>query len=188
MAPVKVGYGAGDKEFSEIPNLLRIIMGKPLETNLINAPITVLETTVDDTSGEIIGYTVDRLFSEGAKDVSILPVFTKKNRPAQIIKVIADQKDTPRIAEVLIEETGTLGVRIFYCERHVAARDIYSIDLIIAGQEETVKIKCSKNSQGKISRLKPEFEDLKRIAEKTGLPLRELSELTIAKAREILLS
>jgi uncharacterized protein (TIGR00299 family) protein len=188
ITPVKVGYGAGDKEFSEIPNLLRIIMGKPLETNLINAPITVLETTVDDTSGEIIGYTVDRLFSEGAKDVSILPVFTKKNRPAQIIKVIADQKDTPRIAEVLIEETGTLGVRIFYCERHVAARDIYSIDLIIAGQEETVKIKCSKNSQGKISRLKPEFEDLKRIAEKTGLPLRDLSELTIAKAREILLS
>jgi len=186
MAPVKVGYGAGDKEFSEIPNFLRIIIGKPLETTLISDQIAVLETNIDDVSGEIIGYTVDRLFLEGAKDVSIVPVFTKKNRPAQIIKVIADQKDTQRLTQVLIEETGTLGVRVHRCERHIVTRAVYSINLTINGQEELMKIKCSKNNQGKIINLKPEFEDLKRLAEKTDLPLRELSDLVTTKARETL--
>ncbi|MGD6932793.1 MAG: nickel pincer cofactor biosynthesis protein LarC [Candidatus Bathyarchaeia archaeon] len=186
IAPVKVGYGAGDKEFADMPNVLRITMGKPLENPLLCDQIAVLETNVDDASGEIVGYAVDKLFEAGAKDVSILPIFTKKNRPGQIIKVIADQKDAQRLSNVLIEETGTLGVRVYYCERHVIARDVSSIDLTVRGQKETVKIKISKNSQGKIIRLKPEFDDLKRLAEKTGLPLRELSELASAKARETL--
>jgi uncharacterized protein (TIGR00299 family) protein len=187
MTPVKVGYGAGDKEFPEIPNLLRITMGNPLAANPISDQIAVLETNIDDISGEIVGYVVDRLFSEGAKDVSIIPIFTKKNRPAQIIKVIADQKDVQHLIEVLIDETGTLGVRVQYCTRHIAIRDVYSIDLTIAGQKETVKIKCSKSSNGKMIRLKPEFEDLKRIAEKTGMSLRKLSELATTKAHETLL-
>jgi uncharacterized protein (DUF111 family) len=126
------------------------------------------------------------LFLEGAKDVSIMPVFTKKNRPAQIIKVIADQKDSQRLIDVLTEETGTLGVRVYYCERHIFSRNIFSIDITVVGQKETVKVKLSKNSQGKIVRLKPEFEDLKRLAEKTGLPLREISDLVTAKARDVL--
>ena len=183
MSLLKVGYGAGDKEFLEMPNLLRIILGKHLEIRSIDQ-IAVLETTVDDVSGEILGYVFDRLLSEGAKDVSIIPVFTKKNRPAQIIKVIADQKDVKHLTEVLTDETGTLGVRIYYCTRHIAMRDVCLIDLTIAGQKETVKIKCSKNSNGKIIRLKPEFEDLKRLAEKTGMPLRELLELATMKAQE----
>ena len=188
MIPIKIGYGAGDKDFAEIPNVLRIIRGNSLEPFLSSESIAVLETNVDDASGEVIGYVVDRLFSEGAKDVSILPGFAKKNRPAQLIKVIVDQKDVQHITKVLIEETGTLGVRIHYCERYVLVRNVYLIDLTIAGQKETVKIKCSKNIQGEIIRLKPEFDDLKRLAEKTGLPLRVLSELIISKAQEILLS
>ncbi len=187
FAPVNVGYGAGDKEFAEMPNILRITMGKPFENPLLSDQIAVLETNIDDVSGEIVGYAVDRLFSEGAKDVSVVPVFTKKNRPAQIIKVIADQKDAQHLSNVLIDETGTLGVRVYYCQRHVAARDVSSVELTIGGQKETVKIKISKNSQGKIVRLKPEFEDLKLLAEKTGLPLRELSELAVSKARETML-
>jgi uncharacterized protein (TIGR00299 family) protein len=187
MAPVKVGYGAGDKEFPEMANVLRITMGKPLNYALMDDPIAVLATNLDDVPGEIVGHTMDRLLSGGAKDVSILPMFTKKNRPGQIIKVIADQKDAQRLSRLLIEETGTLGVRVYYCERHVVARDVSQVDLTIGGQHETVKIKISKDSQGKIIRVKPEFEDLKRIAEKTGLTLRELSEIATAKAREVLL-
>jgi uncharacterized protein (TIGR00299 family) protein len=185
MTPIKVGYGAGDKEFPELPNLLRITIGKPLEITPINEQSTVLETNIDDVSGEVIGYVIDRLFSEGAKDVSVIPMFTKKNRPAQIIKVIADQKDTQHLVKVLIEETGTLGVRVYSCVRHIVMRDVYSIELMITGQKETVRIKCSKNNCGKIIRLKPEFDDLKRLAEKTGLPLRDLSDLVTTKAKEI---
>ncbi|MCL2287800.1 MAG: nickel pincer cofactor biosynthesis protein LarC [Candidatus Bathyarchaeota archaeon] len=191
MVPVKIGYGAGDKEFLDVPNILRITIGNSFDDSLVsngdnNDQITVLETSVDDVSGEIIGYTVDRLLLEGAKDVSVVPVFTKKNRPAQIIKVIADQKDSQHLINVLIEETGTLGVRIYRCERYIVSRGIFSIDLSIAGQKEIVKIKFSKDSKGHLIRLKPEFEDLKRLAEKTGMPLRELSELAVASARAVL--
>ena len=188
MAPVKVGYGAGDKEFPEMANVLRITMGKPLEPILIEDPIAVLETNIDDVAGEIVGHAMDRLLLEGAKDVSITPMFTKKNRPGQIIKVIADQKDAQHLSRVLIDETGTLGVRVYYCERHVIARDVSQVDLTISGQRETVKIKISKDNQGKIIRLKPEFEDLKRLSEKTGVSLRELSEIATAKARETLIA
>jgi uncharacterized protein (TIGR00299 family) protein len=185
MIPIKVGYGAGDKEF-EVPNILRVTLGASFGVSLGSDVVAVLETSVDDVSGEVIGYTVDRLFLEGAKDVSIVPVFTKKNRPAQIIKVVADQKDTQRLISVLIEETGTLGVRVSYCERHIVLRDIVSVDMLIAGKKEVVKVKVSKDSQGKIVRLKPEFEDLKCLAEQTGLSLRELSDLVTARAKDIL--
>jgi uncharacterized protein (TIGR00299 family) protein len=186
MAPVKVGYGAGGKEFSEIPNVLRMTMGKGLENLLVKDQIAMLETNVDDVAGEIVGHTVDRLLVEGAKDVSIIPMYTKKNRPGQIIKVIADQKDIQHLSNVLINETGTLGVRVYLCERHIVTRESCSIDLLIGGVKEPVKVKVSKNSNGEIIRIKPEYDDLKRLAEKTHKPLRELSELAVSKAKETL--
>lgn len=187
MAPLKVGYGAGNKEFPQIPNVLRIIMGRTLENAACKDQIAVLETNIDDVSGEIIGHTVDKLLLEGAKDVCIIPMHTKKNRPGQIIKVIADQKDAQHLADVLINETGTLGVRVYFCERHIVSREVFSIDLKIENVKESVRIKVSKNSLGEIIRVKPEFEDLKHLAETTGKPLRELSELATIKAREKLL-
>jgi pyridinium-3,5-bisthiocarboxylic acid mononucleotide nickel chelatase len=186
MAPLKVGYGAGTKEFSGMPAVLRFTLGISLDNTLLKDEIAVLETNVDDVSGEILGYVVDKLLMEGAKDVSIIPMFTKKNRPGQIVKVIADQKDVPNLSRVLIDETGTLGVRVYYCERHIIARELYSIDLSIGEVKETIKVKVSKDSNGKIIRAKPEFEDLKRIAEKTKKPLREISDLAISKTQKML--
>ena len=147
--------------------------------------IAVLETNIDDVSGEIVGHAFDRLLAEGAKDVSIIPMFTKKNRPGQIIKVIADKKDTQHLSNVLINETGTLGVRVYLCERHIVNREVCAVDLLIDGVKEPVKLKVSKNSNGEIVRIKPEYDDLKRLAEKTNKPLRELSELVISKAKEV---
>jgi pyridinium-3,5-bisthiocarboxylic acid mononucleotide nickel chelatase len=187
MAPLKVGYGAGGKEFSEIPNVLRITVGKSLENGLMTDQIAVLETNVDDVPGEIVGHALDKLLTEGAKDVSIIPMHTKKNRPGQIIKVIADQKDVQNLSDILIDETGTLGVRVYYCQRHVVTREVYSIDLLIGSIKEPVKLKVSKNSNGEIIRIKPEYDDLKRIEEKTGVGLRELSELAVMRAREVLI-
>jgi len=132
-----------------------------------------------------LGYAVDRLLAEGAKDVSIIPVCTKKNRPAHIIEVIADQKDAVRLSDVLIAETGTLGVRVHNCERHIINREVLSVELIVLGNRESVRVKVSKNASGVVIRVKPEFEDLKRIAEKTGRPLRELMDLAVSKAQEI---
>jgi hypothetical protein len=187
MAPVKVGYGAGTKEFPNLANLLRITVGKPIDDGLAADQIAVLETNVDDVSGEIIGYCVERLLAEGAKDVSVIPMYTKKNRPGQIIKVIADQKDAKHLTDVLIAETGTLGVRVYFSERHIIPRESCSVDLVIGGVKEPIKVKVSKNSRGEVIRVKPEYDDLKKLAEKTGKPLRELSELAVSRAREVLI-
>ena len=184
MVPLKVGYGAGTKEFTEMPAVLRFTLGNPLDGGLVRDEIAVLETNIDDATGEILGYAIDKLLSEGAKDVSIIPMFTKKNRPGQIIKVIADQKDAQRLSKVLIDETGTLGVRVYYCERHIINREIYTVDLQVMGNKETVRLKVAKDAKGEIIRIKPEYEDLKRLAEKTKKPLRELSELAVAKMQE----
>jgi len=185
MAPQKVGYGAGDKDFTEIPNVLRIVTGKPLAACLMKDQIAILETNIDDVSGEIVGHAVDRLLAEGAKDVSVIPMFTKKNRPGQIVKVVADQKDAQRLSRLMIEETGTLGVRVIPCERHIMNRELGSVDILINGTKETLKVKIARDDHGNIVRIKPEYDDLKKLAEKTKRPLRELTEIAVSKAREI---
>jgi len=185
MVPLKVGYGAGGKEFPEIANLLRITVGEPLNDGLLEDQIAVIETNVDDVPGEIIGYSVERLLAEGAKDVSIIPIYTKKNRPGQIIKIIADQKDIQHLSRILIAETGTLGVRVYFCERHIVNRESHLVEVLINGVKEPIKVKISKDTNGEVVHIKPEFDDVKRLAEKTHKPLRELSELALAKARDV---
>ena len=188
IVPLKVGYGAGTKEYPEMPAVLRLTLGEASEMDLVRDEIAVLETNIDDATGEVLGYTVDRLLSEGAKDVSILPVFTKKNRPAQIVKIIADQKDVTHLSEVLIAETGTLGVRVYYCERHIINRELLMVDLSVMGNKETVRVKVSKNAKGEIIRIKPEYEDLKLLAEKTKKPLRELLDIAVSRTQEVFFS
>ncbi|MCW3983277.1 MAG: nickel pincer cofactor biosynthesis protein LarC [Candidatus Bathyarchaeota archaeon] len=185
IVPLKVGFGAGTKEFPDMPAVLRVTVGNAVDTGVASDEIAVLETNVDDLSGEILGYTIDKLLAEGAKDVSITPMVTKKNRLGQIVKVIADQKDATHLSKVLIAETGTLGVRVNYCQRHIVNREVAMVDLTVMGNKASVRVKVSKNAQGEVIRVKPEFEDLKVLAEKTGKPLRELVELAVSKAQEM---
>ncbi|MBN1244096.1 nickel pincer cofactor biosynthesis protein LarC [Candidatus Bathyarchaeota archaeon] len=187
MTPLKVGYGAGNKDFEEMPNILRVTVGAPLENWLLKDEIAILETNIDDVTGEIIGNSVDALLREGAKDVSIIPMFTKKNRPGQILKIVADRKDVKRLSRVVIEETGTLGVRVYPCERHVLSRELLSVDVLIGDAKEVVTVKVAKDRKGKIVQIKPEYDEVKRLADKTGKPLREITELVTQRAREVLL-
>jgi len=187
MKPTAIGYGAGTKDFAEMPNVLRVTLGEPLNYRLLRDEISVLETNLDDVTGEIIGHTVDRLLHEGAKDVSIIPMFTKKNRPGQILKIIADKTDVERLSRILIEETGTLGVRVYPCERHILNREPIPIDILIDDIKEPVNVKVAKDSKGEIVQIKPEYDDVKRVANKTGKPLKEIMDLVKMKARELLL-
>jgi pyridinium-3,5-bisthiocarboxylic acid mononucleotide nickel chelatase len=186
LAPLNVGYGAGTKEFAEMPSVLKVTVGTIVDNNVVKDEIAVLETNLDDVTGEVLGYTLERLLSEGAKDVCIIPMYTKKNRPGQIVKVIAEQKDVQHLSQVLIEETGTLGVRVYFCERHITNREFLAVELFVLGNKETVRVKVAKNPNGEIIHIKPEYDDLKQLADKTKKPLRELSEIAIAKAREVL--
>jgi uncharacterized protein (TIGR00299 family) protein len=189
MTPLKVGYGAGTKEFKELPAVLRVTLGKAADDKAnpeaVGDEIAVLETNIDDATGEVLGYAIDRLLAEGAKDVTIIPAYTKKNRPAQIVKVIADQKDVAHLSKVLIAETGTLGVRVYYCQRHIISREVVLVELTLLGNRETVQVKVSRDAEGRIVRIKPEFEDLKRLAAKTNKPLRELLELATSKTQQL---
>jgi hypothetical protein len=187
MTPLKVGYGAGNKDFEEMPNVLRVTLGKPLDNWLLKDEIAVLETNLDDVTGEIVGNSVDKLLREGAKDVSIIPMFTKKNRPGQILKIVTDRKDVRHLSRILMEETGTLGVRVYPCERHIVNRELFSVEVNVDDSKERVRVKVAKDRRGKIIRIKPEYEDVKRIADKTGKPLREIVELATTRARDVLL-
>ena len=187
FSPLKTGYGAGSRDFVEMPNVLRITVGKACGSGFLRDEVAVLETNLDDVTGEVVGNSVERLMREGAKDVCVIPMFTKKNRPGQILKVIADKKDVERLVRVMVEETGTLGVRVYPCERHIANRESLTLDVLIDEVKERVKVKISKDAKGRVIRVKPEFDDAKRLSDKTGKPLREIIELINSRAREVLL-
>jgi uncharacterized protein (TIGR00299 family) protein len=185
LAPLKVGYGAGTKEFPQMPNVLRITVGKAVEGGLLRQEIAVLETNVDDVTGEVVGYTLEKLLSEGAKDVSVTPMFTKKNRTGQIIKVIAEKEDVERLSRVLMEQTGTLGVRVMFCERHIFNREVQELEVFVNSVKQIVKVKVAKDRHGRMVHVKPEYEDVKRIADAAKVPFREVADIVMAKAREV---
>ncbi|MGQ9781754.1 MAG: nickel pincer cofactor biosynthesis protein LarC [Nitrososphaeria archaeon] len=187
IVPLKIGYGAGAKDFKEMPNVLRITLGEAFALNLYQDKITVLETNLDDATGEVVGYVVDKLLLEGAKDVCVIPMFTKKNRPGQILKVMTDKEDVEHLSRVLIEETGSLGVRLYPCERRILARDLTTLEVIIDDHKELIRVKVAKDGEGKIVKIKPEYDDLKQLADRLGKPLRVIMDTVECEARRKLL-
>jgi len=186
VEPLKVGYGAGTKDFKAIPNVLRIVLGEPIGYDLFRDEILVLETNLDDVTGETVGHVVNKLLLEGARDVSVIPMFTKKNRPGQILKVITDKENVERLSRMLIDETGSLGVRMYPCERRILAREVIPIEIDIDGLKEQVRVKVARDGKDNIVQLKPEYDDVKKIADKTSKPLRKVMKIVERKARKIL--
>src|SRR3989475_9662676 len=182
ITPHKVGYGAGAKELDEVANVLRLTVGELTETEHAHDDVVVLETNLDDVSGEVIGRAVERLMEAGARDVSITPVFMKKNRPGHLISVIADKTKTEHLAELLMEETGTLGVREIPVSRHISRRANSTITLDVEGKKFQVRVKRALTSTGHSTSGKMEYEDLRRISNETGLSIRELQQIVKNRA------
>lgn len=170
---ISVGYGAGDAD-TEDPNVLRAILMDTHDT-LSRDTIEVLETNVDDVTGEVLGNLFDRLLSAGARDVTITPTTMKKGRSGHIIKVITKPQDSDNVARVLMKETGTLGVRVIPTRhRYIADRRIEEVTLILRGEEFGVPVKIAQDRTGEILHMSAEYEDCRRIAEKVKLPLKEV--------------
>jgi uncharacterized protein (TIGR00299 family) protein len=186
MKPANVGYGAGTRDFAEMPNVLRVVIGEPASYGLLTGEVYVIETNLDDTSGEVIAHAADRLLREGARDVSVVPMVAKKGRPGHTITVIADAANAERMSRLLIEETGTLGVRLYRCERRTLARDFLSVAIPSEAATELVNVKVARTSDGVVLQVKPEYDDVKKVADRTGRPLREIEALATKKAREML--
>ena len=172
IIPEKIGYGAGSKDLKEVANILRLTTGKLWESDHTHDKVVVLETNLDDVSGEIIGRAVEKLMEAGARDVSITPVFMKKNRPGQLVSVIADKAKSERLAELLMDETGTLGVREIPVSRHISRRSIGNATIEVKGRKFQVRIKRTLGAQSG----KMEYEDLRRISNETGISIRKLQE------------
>jgi pyridinium-3,5-bisthiocarboxylic acid mononucleotide nickel chelatase len=178
--PEKVGYGTGTKEFEGIPNILRISIGIPEFFNNIQTDVvTVLETNIDDISGEIIGNLIDKISTENplVKDITIMNGITKKNRPTYVLKVICSEDIEKEIAKTIFQETGTLGIRKSKLERYILSRFNLLVPIEIEKENFVINVKISKRTNGEITNIKPEFEDVKKIADKLNHPLKRTIEI-----------
>jgi uncharacterized protein (TIGR00299 family) protein len=184
MKPIAVGYGAGRMDLGEVPNMLRIILGNPADHEMFTDRVYVLETNLDDVEGETIGFLLERLLREKARDVCIIPVTMKKSRPGQILQVIVDEADVERISRILIDETGSLGVRGYPVKRYIASREIVPIEVSIDGAIKRVNVKVGRTKNGEVISLKPEYEDVSSISIETKKPFREVEELAKKEARK----
>ena len=166
MTLARTGYGAGTRDTPERPNVLTALLGLPTVTSSRREPVTVLETTVDDVTGEVLGQLIDKLLSAGAVDAWIASVSGKKNRPTQVITALCHPSDDAAVTAVLMAETGTLGVRRIDAHRDVLPRSESRV--IVAGHEVRVKVGPH--------RAKPEYDDLVEIARATGAPVRVIAD------------
>lgn len=173
IKPKRTGYGAGRKEFDH-PNILRIVESSDITES---DKIDVIETNLDHLTGEEIGYLFDRLLDLGASDVSITPIIMKKNRQGSLLKVISPKKNRETLIEAIFKETGSLGIRVLpNLHRGISKREFIKKEFEIQGETFEVTFKVG-YINGEIISSRPEYEDLKKIAQKTGLPLIKVKEM-----------
>ncbi|MFX1257848.1 MAG: nickel pincer cofactor biosynthesis protein LarC [Promethearchaeota archaeon] len=182
----KIAYSTGQKEFNNFLNILRLFYGEiksfefkdeiePLEK--YREPITILETDIDDVSGEIIGDFIKKMIKENILDIQVIPNITKKNRPGYLIKVLCSPENKFVIIEKIIDELGTLGVRFSTINRICVERKIENKKIEINGKNYELKYKISyieSESGRKIVNIKPEYEDLKKISEISKRSIKEV--------------
>jgi uncharacterized protein (TIGR00299 family) protein len=179
MPPVKVariGYGAGSREYSGHPNIARLFVGERAEVSdsaprVVNPAniVTVIEANVDDMSPQLYGYLVERALAAGALDITCSSIQMKKNRPGLEISVLCAPERAEALAELLFEETTTIGLRIHEVGRRVLEREMVNVETPYG----TVRVKIAKRA-GKVINVAPEYEDCQRLAVEKSVPLKDV--------------
>ncbi len=170
---LSVGYGAGDADTDD-PNVLRSTLINT-EDDLSKDSIEVLETNVDDVTGEVLGNLFEKLLSMGARDVAIIPATMKKGRTGHIIKVITKPEHSATLAREIMRETGTLGIRVIPTRhRYTADRRMESVSVLIRGNAYDMPVKIAEDHNGVILHISAEYEDCKRVAKEIDLPLKDI--------------
>jgi uncharacterized protein (TIGR00299 family) protein len=177
MSVSAAGYGAGSREIEGMPNVVQVVIGAVSDEPSLDAqPVVVLETNLDDVTGEILGTTLASLMAAGALDVWITPVTGKKGRPAHVVSVLCDPSTVGTLRQVLADETGTLGIRAATWQRWPSSREVFSVE--VGGYPVQVK-------RGP-RRIKAEHDDAARVARLVGLPVREVARQAEDAARRLL--
>lgn len=171
----KIGWGAGTKDL-EIPNLLKVSLGEYVESDVDftdkEDPVLVLETNLDDCTGEYLGYVMERLFEQGALDVFFTPIFMKKNRPAYRMTVICTPFDMRKMEELIFRHTTTIGLRKRLENRTVLPRK----KEVLHTKYGELEVKIA--AVGAEERIYPEYESAKKLAMQHGVSLNEIYQCT----------
>ena len=172
----RVGYGAGTRELADRPNILRVLLGSS-STSL--GPVVLLETNLDDFTPELVPDAVERCFEAGALDVWTVPVQMKKGRPGFVLSALARPEAQAAIAQVLLEETSALGVRVSRMERYELDRKERRVE--VAGGEVRVKVGML---DGRIVNVAPEHDDCAAVAKASGRSVKSIWVEALARAQQ----
>lgn len=173
MTIQRIGWGAGDKDFAEQPNLLRLIVGETA-TEFAADQIWAMETNLDDVSGEVIGYTTTLLLEAGALDVYSTAIQMKKNRPGVTLSVLCQPADIVKLENIIFRETKTLGIRRWPLDRHKLERRAHSVETAWG----TIEGKLATLSDGSLS-FSPEYESCRHVAVEKNAPLKDVYEAAL---------
>jgi pyridinium-3,5-bisthiocarboxylic acid mononucleotide nickel chelatase len=165
------GYGAGTRDHPEGANVLPAVLGEAVGPHPDAQLLTVIETTVDDVTGEVLGAVIDYLLADGALDAWAAPVVGKKGRPAHVITALCAPDVAGVIEQRLLRETGSLGARHHSVVRHALARQFAEVQ--VCGHPVRIKIGPHRS--------KPEHDDILAVARATGLPVRSVAEQALAE-------
>jgi uncharacterized protein (DUF111 family) len=157
------GYGAGDHDFVEQANVLRVVIGRSSGA-VESTSVFVLEANLDDATPQVLAHAAERLMESGALDVTLTPVQMKKGRPGAVLQAITTPADRERLADLIFAETTTLGIRFYQAERRVLPRRM--VDVETAGGRVRIKVAGTTFA--------PEFEDAREVARQSGRPVREI--------------
>ncbi len=167
-----VGWGAGDAEFPDRPNMLRLVLGV---REVVAPACEVIEANIDDMTAEIAGYLLECLFSAGALDAWFTPIQMKKNRPGMTVSVLSEVSVRQRIEDVLLTESSAIGVRRRPVERSTLEREVVSVDTPWG----PVAVKVASH-EGQIVNVAPEYEACAEVARTTGVPLKVVFQHAVA--------
>ncbi len=173
-----VGYGAGERTLPDRPNLLRVLLGTLVETPR-EEQLLVLETNIDDLNPEFYEHVMEQLFAVGARDVCLVPMQMKKNRPGVMLWVLAEAADREKLSALIFAETSTLGLRSYPVTRVALRRESKEV----ATPYGAVRVKLSYAPDGRVHAA-PEYDDCKRIAREKNLPLKVIYEAALFAARQ----
>jgi uncharacterized protein (TIGR00299 family) protein len=173
MTVAATGYGAGSRELDGRPNMVQVVIGEAAAALPVGQPVLLLEVNVDDATGETLAHTIAALLDAGAHDAWVTPMVMKKGRPAYTVAALCDHALGAQVAEVMTRETGSLGVRGSDLERWPSARTLDEVE--VAGYPMRIKVSAG--------RVKVEHDDAARVAQRTGMPLREVISLAEEAAR-----
>lgn len=175
-----IGYGAGSRDFAEVPNVLRAVLGDAVigeeqaVTDAAPSRVSVIEAEIDDMTPQLFGVVMDSLLAAGALDVFYTPVQMKKNRPGTLLTVIAAPEQRVALTALIFRETTTIGVRYRESEREVLDRETVEVATTVG----PIRVKVARQ-RGEVLNVSPEFDDCVRAAKAAGRPVKEVQALAV---------